>query len=115
VTPDKALASHRKMIAQTGEDVIVRRYRGPAGPNQVHDDVTVRARVMGYQPRDLVGSVVQGDRRVIMMVDALAAILPLRTSDKCVIRGVEVAIKGIDDNTRRIAGTLIALELQVAG
>jgi hypothetical protein len=58
---------------------------------------------------------VQGDRRVIALVDTLSSILPVTISDKCVVRGKELAIKAVDDNTRRIGGTLIALELQVGG
>jgi hypothetical protein len=70
---------------------------------------------MGYQPKELIGAIVQGDRKVIALIDALGALLPLTTTDKLVIRGREVAIKAVDDNTRRIGGTLIALEIQAAG
>jgi hypothetical protein len=108
------LASHRAFINEIGEDIIVRRYTGVA-PNRVAHDTTTRARVMGYQPKELIGAIVQGDRKVIALIDALGALLPLTTTDKLVIRGREVAIKAVDDNTRRIGGTLIALEIQAAG
>jgi hypothetical protein len=42
-------------------------------------------------------------------------LLPITTNDKIVIRGKELAIKAVDDNTRRIGTTLIALTLQVGG
>lgn len=114
MTPDQALASHRKFLGEVGEDIIVRRYTGVA-PNRVPHDTSARARVMGYQPKDLVGAIVQGDRKVIALVDTLSAVLPLTTNDKLVIRGREVAIKAVDDNTRRIGGVLIALEITAAG
>ena len=66
-----------------------------------------------------------GDRKVTLIIDpaapvavgnvALADLLPLTTADKLVVRGRECAIKAVDGDTRRIGGTLIALELQVAG
>lgn len=114
MTPAESLASHRAFMAELGENILVRRYSGTA-PTRTHVDTAAMARVMGYQPKDLVGAIVQGDRRVIMLVDTLAAVLPLRTSDKLVIRGIETSIKAIDDNTRRIAGTLIALDIQAEG
>jgi len=102
------------MIDRDGEDVIIRRYAGSA-PSRRAADVTTRARVMGYAPQQIIGSVIQGDVRVIALVDTLSGLLPLTTNDKVVIRGVEKAIRAVDDNTRRVAGTLIALEIQVRG
>jgi hypothetical protein len=114
MTADEALAQHRAFLAEIGEDIVVRRYSG-TGPTRTATDVTTRARVTGYQPRELVGAIVQGDRKVIALADNVAALLPLTTTDKLVIRGHEVAIKAVDDNTRRISGVLIALEIQAAG
>ena len=114
MTPDEALDMYRRQIAEHGETVTVRRWSGPAAA-RVATDVATLARVAGYQPREIVGPVIAGDCRVIALVDTLGALLPLTTADKLVIRGREVAIKGIDDNTRRIAGTLIAIEIQAAG
>lgn len=114
MTPADSLAQHRAFLAELGEDVVVRRYAG-AGPARVPTDVTTRARVMGYRAAELVGPIVQGDVKVIALADMLAALLPLRTTDFLVIRGVEKRIMAIDDNTRRIAGTLIALEIQARG
>lgn len=114
MTADEAIASHKAFIGVVGETVSVRRYTG-TGPTRTYADTTALARVTGFQPKDLVGSIVQGDRKVIMLVDTLSSVLPLTTADSVIIRGREVKIKAIDDNTRRIGGTLIALELQVAG
>lgn len=116
----EALASHRAMLAEVGEDIVIRRYSGPAGPDgRPKTDVTTRARVTGYQPRELVGGIVQGDRKVIALVDSLGAILPLiagaSSNDKVVVRGEELGIVAVDDSTRRIGGTLIAIEIQARG
>jgi hypothetical protein len=113
-TAAEALRAHREMLADVGEDIIIRRYTGTGSPRSKSDTVT-RARVMGYEPKDLVGSIVQGDRKIIALVDGLAGILPITTNDKAVVRGKELAIKAVDDSTRRIAGILIALEIQASG
>lgn len=114
MTPDQALASHRQFINEIGEDIIVRRWSGPSG-SRTHVDITTRARVMAYQPREISGSISVGDQKVIALVDTLGSLLPLTNADKLVVRGRELAIKAIDDNTRRIAGILIALEIQAVG
>ena len=114
MTPDQAKSQLVSFLREIGEDVTVRRYVG-AGPDRAAQDVATRARVMGYQPKDLIGSIAQGDRRGIFLSDDVAVLLPLTVSDKVVIRDRECAIKAIDDNTRRIAGILIGLDLQVAG
>jgi hypothetical protein len=103
----EALASHRAMINEVGEDIIIRRIGVP--------DVTVRARVVGYKPDELVGSIVQGDVKIIALVDTLGGRLPLTNNDSAVVRGKVKRIKAVDDNTRRIGGMLIALEIQAGG
>lgn len=98
-----------------GETIVIRRYTG-AGTNRPRFDAPVRARVMDYVPHELVGSIVQGDRKLIVLAeDMVAAQIPLdlRAGDKVVVRGKELNIQAANDNTRRIAGELIAYELQV--
>ncbi|BAL77034.1 hypothetical protein [Bradyrhizobium cosmicum] len=124
MTPDQVLASHRRMLAAVGEPVIVRRYSG-TGAARSSIEAVAQARVMGYQPKEIVGAVQQGDRKVILLNDpaavvpsgkvALATMLPLTSDDSLVIRGAAVAVQGVDDSTRRIGGVLVALELQVRG
>ncbi len=108
----------KSLYARTLHDVVyIRRYTG-AGPSRPSFDTQARARVMGYQPEELVGTIQQGDRKAIVfvpdLVDAGFA-LPVTTNDKLVVRGRELTIMGSDDNTRRDDGELIALELQVRG
>lgn len=114
MTPAEALASHRAFINEIGEDIIIRRFTGSGTPRP-KTETTIKARVVGYRPDEFLGPIVQGDRKVIALVDDLAAILPVLPTDKIVVRGKEMAIKAIDDSTRRIGGTLIALELTIGG
>ena len=114
MTAEEALASHRSFINEVGETVYVRRFTGTP-PSLTTTDTATKARVMGYAPREIVGPITEGDRKVIALVDTLSGILPLTTNDALVVRGKEMIIKAIDDNTRRIGGTLIALELRVGG
>lgn len=48
-------------------------------------EAVTRARPIGYDPKELVGILVQGDQNVITLVEAgllLAALLPLSNDDK---------------------------------
>ncbi len=112
-----ARASHRRMITEVGETIKIRRYSG-TGNARTSTDYEVLARVMGYQPHELVGGIVQGDRKLIVLADDLEAselTLPVLKTDKAVVRGKELAIQGVDDSTRRIGGTLIAYEITARG
>lgn len=110
----RALALYKRSFARVGENIAIRRFSG-AGASRTHADTTVRARVTDYDPSELNGDVVQGDRKVICLVDTLTSILPVTTDDKIVLRGSELTIVKADDSTRRVAGILIALELQARG
>lgn len=119
MTPDQIKADYRAALDRVGTpaEVIIRRYTG-AGTNRPRFDTPVRGRVVGYSPNDLVGSIVQGDRKIIILAEDLIAAqfpLPVLTSDKAVVRGKELAIMAADDSTRRVQGVLIAVELQVRG
>lgn len=111
--------TYRRMIDANGEIVMLRRYTPPSGgTGRPRFDAAVRARVTGYSPEELVGSIVQGDRRVIVLVEDLIArqfALPVLASDKIMVRGKELAIIAPDDSTRRIGATLIAYELTARG
>jgi hypothetical protein len=119
------LQSYRSAFARVGKTVTVRRYAGIGAARAVSAEADGLARVIGYQPDEIVGDIQQGDRKVILLNDpsapvaggkvALASLLPLTNSDKIVIAGREVAIMGPDDSTRDIGDELLALELQVRG
>ena len=114
MTPDSALAAHSRMM---DDSITIRRYFG-TGQNRPRTDYTARARVMGYKPDMLTGSVQQGDRKVIILASDLNTSQfpgPITVTDKILVRGKELSILAVDDNTRRLGGTLIAYELQVRG
>jgi hypothetical protein len=125
MTPDAVKASYRRALTET---VLLRRYTG-AGSVRPKFEAAARAQVVGYAPHELVGTIVQGDRKCIVLADDLIANgwaaprnpdgtfgrVAIVTSDFVVVRGVQLAIKAVDDSTRRINGVLIAYELQVSG
>lgn len=124
MTPADALDQLRRFTGEIGEDVGVRRYSG-TGPGRSFVEAVARARPWKSAPSELVGATVQRIRTVIMVVDpaatvpagkvALSTLLPLRKTDRLVIRGAEVAIENIDDDTRRVQGVLIGMDIQVEG
>lgn len=118
MTPEEARQMYRDQIEEHGEDISIRRYSG-AGVGRTYVDRPCRARVVGYSPDELVGTITQGDRRVIVLAEDLEGDSPpfkITKADKIVSsRFTELAIMAVDDNTRRIHGTLIAYDLQVRG
>lgn len=120
MTPEEALSDHRLMLDAVGEEITLRREtRGPGNPPvMIPFEATVRARVMGYQPKDLVGGITQGDLKAIVLAVDLETVQwpgPLRQGDKAILRGKTKTIEVVDGNTRRIQGVLIAYELRVTG
>ena len=116
MTPEAAKALYRRRIG-VGEIIYIRRYTG-GGANPPMYQAPVRARVMGYDANELVGTIVQGDRKVIFLAEDLITqqfALPITANDKVVVRGKEMQIKSPDDSTRRLQGQLIAFVLQVRG
>lgn len=100
------------------ERVTLRRYTGGGPLRPRFDAENVRCRTIGYEPHELVGGVIQGDRKMIVFADDLIAkgfSLPVTVNDKVVVRGKELAILAPDDSTRRVDGVLIAIVLQVRG
>lgn len=124
LTPEQLKSDYRSIIDNVGEDIIVRRYTG-TGTNRPKIDVPVRARVTGYAPRELVGTVQQGDRFVLVLAEDVTKpttdsppqtlTLPLTPADKVVVRGKELQVVAADDSTRRVGGELVAIEIQARG
>lgn len=117
MTPETAKATYRRMLDQAGEPIFVRRYSG-SGTSRTYLDAEVQARVMGFAPGELIGAIQQGDRKIILLVEDLVAAqfsVPPRKGDKAVVRGRELNIEGVDDNTRRVGTELIAYEIRARG
>lgn len=118
MTPARVRAVYKRLLRLYGETIYFRRYAG-TGEARVPIDYAVKARVVDFNPDELVGGIVQGDRNIIALaedVEDSGFTLPfVATADKVVIRGRELAVKAVDDNTRRIAGELIAYEIRAGG
>lgn len=112
--PAAAIARYRAALRRCGETVVVRRYSG-TGEGRPYVEAQARARITGYDPANLVGAIVQGDRKVILLAEDVASLLPLVAGDAVIADGAELAIVAVDDVTRRVAGVLVAIELQVRG
>lgn len=113
---DAIKESYRRALGEF-EPVFIRRYTG-AGTNRPKFDAACAGRVVGYTPQELIGGIVQGDRKLIVFHDDLVTAgfpLPITTSDKAVVEGRELAIFAPDRSTRRVGGVTIAYELQVRG
>jgi hypothetical protein len=98
------------------ETVKLRRFTG-AGAHRPMFEVSVRGKIWGYAPHELVGGIIQGDRRVLVLVADLLDrqfALPLTTNEKVFAEGRELAI--VNPGVRKAPdGALIAYELQVRG
>ena len=117
MTPTQGRAMYRRRMDKDGETVTLRRVNASPTPPT---DVSVPARVMGYQPEELVGGINQGQRKVIILAEDVASSgfpAPIRQggTDKIIVRGRTLNIQFVDDSTRRIGDTLLAYELTTSG
>ncbi len=114
MTPEAMKASYRRQMQKAGT-VVLRRVAGAALSTVA--EVTLRARVTGYEPREMVGDVQQGDRRVIALAEDIGDFpAPIKVGvDRIVIDGTVTTIRAVDDQTRRVGGVLIAYEIRVRG
>lgn len=116
MTPARARATWRRQITKHGETVVLRRVVD-TGPNI---EKTVRAKVAGYEPDELGGNIQQGDRKIIVLEEDVAAQgfpVPFKENsvDKVVVRGKTTTIQAVDDNTIRVAGQLIGYVIRSRG
>jgi hypothetical protein len=117
MTPAECRQAYSRDVDAVGETIAIRRFTG-TGVGRIPTDTNVRARVTGYDERELVGTVQQGDRRLIVIVEDLVNAgfaVPVTPNDKVVLRGTMISIVTVDDSTRRIQGELIAYEIQARG
>ncbi len=73
-------------IAENGQSIILRR----PGPHGTAFDVVLPAMVRAYQPQELVGGIVQGDRRVVISDREITAAQwpgPPRQGDQIIVNG----------------------------
>lgn len=113
---DRIRAKYRRELAKF-ERVTIRRYYGTGTPRPSYERETW-GRELPYTPNEIAGPILQGDWKIILLAEDLETgpiTLPLKSTDKAVVRGKELAIAGIDDKKRRVGGVLCAYELQVRG
>jgi hypothetical protein len=114
VTPAQAAEMYRRHLGKF-ETIAIRRYTG-TGAARPRFDWDVQARVTDFKADELIGPIVQGDRKLIVLhEDLVDAGFPFPIGDgpnwKAVVRGKELQIKAIDDNTRRLEGVCIAYDI----
>jgi hypothetical protein len=87
-------------IGMKGELVTFRRVGSP--------EVTVRAKVSGYEPDELGGGILQGDRKILVCSADIPFVPPLKLNDKAILvadsRILNVQI--VDTSTMRAASVL---------
>ncbi|WP_020178083.1 hypothetical protein [Methylopila sp. M107] len=113
MTPEQARADYRGALGRVGGLVTLK--RGAGGPNL---EATFKARVIGYAPNEQTGDVQQGDSKVIFLAEDLGSFpVPIKEQSVDAIwqDGRKLTVQAVDDQTRRIAGVLIAYELRVRG
>lgn len=117
-----------RSLARSGEDVILRRIVGTTA--QVNIDCPARAHVRGYEPSQLAGSIIQGDRQVIMSptdidraqwpggqpvtspAPAADPRIPVN-GDRVIIQGQSTVVIAADPVVR--GGVLVRINIQVRG
>lgn len=116
MTPEMARQRYAIALSRFSQ-VTIRRYYG-AGSPRAHYEKICRGRELQYAPNEIVGPILQGDWKIILLAEDLesgAVSLPLLPTDKAIVRGKELTIAGIDDKTRRFGDVLVAYVLQVRG
>ena len=116
MTPAEIRAEYLDAISTVGEDVMIRLYAGTS--ESFADHGPVRARVVEFNPDQLVGAIVQGDRKLIMLAEDIETIgvsLVATQNCKVLVRGRELQVKAVDDSSRRVQGVLMAYEITVGG
>lgn len=109
MTPDQARSMYRRQIDAHGETITLR--KGHAGA-----EISVRARVSGYTPEQLVGPIAIGSRRIIVMAGDVPGSWGVpQKNDRVVWNGVTLTIQDVDASTRRIAGETIAYDMRATG
>jgi hypothetical protein len=103
-TPAEAIAELDAALVKTGQTVTMRRGVAP-----VIVTATVKAFVRGYKPEELVGTITQRSRKVILSATFRTPLEQQQVS----IDGQPFTIKAVDPI--KMADVLVRIELQVEG
>lgn len=101
-----------RAIERTGRTITLRRINvSPTPPT----DISVKARVTGYQPEEMTGGIQSGDRKIIVLAQDVTFSPPLKVGDKALVGGKLLNLERVDDNTVRSGETLLAYILTARG
>lgn len=115
ITVEGARAAYGRTLR---DRVTMRRLQGVGAAQVKFDAEDLRARIAGYGPDELIGPILQGDRRVILLAEDLEERqwpAPPRSGDRCIVGDVTMTVISVDGHTRKVGETLIAYEIQVRG
>jgi hypothetical protein len=116
LTAAQVLADWEAALDRQGETIEIGRQTG-TDPSTMFR-VQCRARVKNYGPQPLVGEIKQGAVVVRAFYPDLvdnAFPLPVRNSDNILVRGQQIQISAVDNNTGRIGDTQIYVKLLAVG
>lgn len=114
MTAAEARQMWRQLIDAYGETITLRRVGSPS------IDRSVRARVTGFAPEELVGGVNQGQRKVIVLaedVETSGFPLPIKSgaNDRVVVGGKPMMVDHVDEHTARLGGVQLAYLITATG
>ncbi len=115
-------ASYRQGFAQRAEPVILRRFTGPgpslSAPPPYADYQPILAVLRGGGESGQIGGLPNGRHAILLLAEDVerADMAPgPRKDDRILVGGRTLTIAESDDDTRRIAGILMAYEVQAEG
>jgi hypothetical protein len=107
-TPAEAIAELDAALVKTGQTVTLRRGVAPAVVT-----ATVKAFVRGYKPEEIVGTITQRSRKVILSPTGLTAFRTPLENQQIAIDSQPFTIKAVDPI--KMADVLVRIVLQVEG
>lgn len=78
----------------------------------------IRGRVIDFRPEELASGIDQGSRKVYLLAEDMEKSgfpLPIVKNDMIEVRGNKLNVESVDDNSRRVAGVLMAYEIVAKG
>lgn len=102
----------REMLQAYAEEMPRRRitFRRDGAP-----DVEARAKVSDFSEAEIVAGIQEGQRKLIVFASDVTWAEPLREGDLAILETGELYINTVDDERRRVDGTLIAYEVTASG
>lgn len=113
LTAAQALEDYRRAMQDHGELATLR--RGGGFETDIDVEVYVKA-LPGASAVELSGGSFSTRRRYLILLDNMGTWpLPIERNDQLIVGGRTLFVIVVDDALRRIAGTQIAVEVEVAG